>query len=112
MPHATENDKTEPNRKGIIVRRGLIIGLTLIALMLLVSLAAASHGGYHVDWWTADGGGGLSSGEGYTLQGTAGQPDAGVMTSDDGSYTLAGGFWGGAAGHEPDGDVYLPLVQD
>lgn len=94
------------------MRRRLVIGLTLIALLLLVSLAAASHGGYHLDWWTADGGGGLSSGGGYTLHGTAGQPDAGMLTSDDGSYALTGGFWGGPAAPEPGGGVYLPVIRD
>ena len=84
----------------------------LVALLALVSLAAAGHGGYHLDWWTADGGGGLSSGDSYTLRGTAGQPDAGVLTSDGGSYTLSGGFWHGAAAPEPGGDVYLPVIRD
>lgn len=49
---------------------------------------------YNIDWYTIDGGGGTSSGGGYTLSGTIGQPDAGMLAG--GSYTLAGGFWGGA----------------
>jgi hypothetical protein len=40
----------------------------------------------------------------YTLSGTIGQPDAGLMTG--GSYTLAGGFWG----LELLRMVYLPLI--
>lgn len=91
------------------MKRRLIVGLLLIALLLLVSLAAADHGGYHLEWWTADGGGGLISGNGYTLHGTAGQPDAGALTSDDGAYTLNGGFWG--ASPEPGSDLYLPIIQ-
>jgi len=47
----------------------------------------------------------FSSGGGYTLGGTVGQPDAGVLSG--GGYTLAGGFWGGAAVPYR---VYLPLV--
>ena len=47
----------------------------------------------------------LSTGEGYSLGGTAGQPDAGVLTGED--YTLAGGFWGGAS---VEYRVCLPLV--
>ena len=44
---------------------------------------------YDLSWWTVDGGGTtLSTGEGYTLGGTAGQPDAGVLTGE--GYTLAG----------------------
>jgi hypothetical protein len=41
-----------------------------------------------------DGGGGTSTGGVYTVSGTIGQPDAGVMTN--GPYRLDGGFWGGA----------------
>lgn len=49
---------------------------------------------YNIDWYTIDGGGGTSSGGGYTLSGTIGQPDAGLLAG--GRYTLSGGFWGGA----------------
>ncbi len=54
--------------------------LALTALLLLTSVALAqSGGGYDLSWSTVDGGG----------------------------YTLAGGFWGGAAVRY---GVYLPLV--
>jgi hypothetical protein len=46
-----------------------------------------------------------SAGGGYTLGGTAGQPDAGLLTG--GGYTLAGGFWTGSLFGSR---VYLPLV--
>jgi hypothetical protein len=46
---------------------------------------------YSIDWWTIDGGGGTSAGGAFTLSGTIGQPDAGVMSG--GAYTLTGGFW-------------------
>ena len=42
----------------------------------------------------ADIGGGASIGGGYTLTGTIGQPEAGELSGR--SYTLSGGFWGGA----------------
>ena len=62
---------------------------------------------YTLDWWTVDGGGAtFSTGGGYSLGGTAGQPDAGVLAG--GGYTLGGGFWAGGGGilyH-----IYLPLV--
>ena len=46
-----------------------------------------------------------SAGGAYTLGGTVGQPDAGVL--EGGAYTLAGGFWGGgSAVHR----LYLPLL--
>jgi len=67
---------------------------------------AQSGGGYDLTWNTVDGGGyTFSTGGGYTLGGTVGQPDAGALTG--GGYTLTGGFWGGAAGQYR---VYLPLV--
>jgi hypothetical protein len=84
-----------------------IILLLALALLLATAmiLAQARSAGYDLAWWTVDGGGGTSSGDGYTLSGTIGQPDAGVWQGN--SYTLAGGFWGGAAAQY---NVYLPLV--
>jgi hypothetical protein len=56
-----------------------------------------------------DGGGAtFSTGGGYSLGGTAGQPDAGVLTG--GGYTLGGGFWKGGALFLPQHRIYLPLV--
>lgn len=47
---------------------------------------------YSIDWHTIDGGGGMSTGGVYSVSGTIGQPDAGVMSG--GNYSIAGGFWG------------------
>jgi hypothetical protein len=87
--------------------RQTILFLALTALLLLASVALAqSGGGYDLSWSTVDGGGATwSEGGGYSLGGTIGQPDAGVLSGGD--YTLAGGFWGGAAARY---GVYLPLV--
>src|SRR5437899_1308639 len=66
----------------------------LTTLALLPSLAAAPpllSQTYNIDWFTIDGGGGTSTGGVYSVSGTIGQPDAGVMSG--GSYSLAGGFW-------------------
>jgi len=53
---------------------------------------AMPRGGYNLSWWTVDGGGGsFSSGPGYSLGGTLGQPDAGVLNGP--GYTLTGGLW-------------------
>jgi hypothetical protein len=46
---------------------------------------------YAIDWYTIDGGGGESAGGDYTLTGTAGQPDTGVLSGGD--YAIDGGFW-------------------
>jgi len=81
------------------------VGLCL--LILGAGFVMAQQGdGYDLSWWTVDGGGGaLSSGPGYSLGATIGQPDAGVLSGP--GYILAGGFWqiGGTVYH-----VYLPLV--
>jgi len=81
--------------------------LALTALLLLASVALAqSGGGYDLTWNTVDGGGyTFSEGGGYSLGGTVGQPDAGVLSG--GGYTLAGGFWAGGAARY---SIYLPLV--
>jgi hypothetical protein len=65
-----------------------------------------AQGDYDLSWWTVDGGGTFSTGGAYQLDGTVGQPDAGVMSG--GRYVLSGGFWGGAVA--PEFEVYLPLV--
>ncbi len=83
----------------------------LLALALLLVLARAavaqSGSGYTLSWWTVDGGGGVSLGGDYVLSGSAGQPDAGVLSS--GGLTVCGGFWCAVA---PDGEyrAFLPLV--
>jgi hypothetical protein len=81
--------------------------LLVIALVLLVPLALAlASNGYDLSWWTADGGGGGLTSSSYTLSGTAGQPDASVLTG--GSYSLAGGFWSVASKGQM---LYLPIVR-
>jgi hypothetical protein len=85
--------------------------LSLVFLTLLgAGTAWTGHqADYDLDWWTVDTGGQtFSTGDGYTLGGTAGQPDANVLHG--GEYALSGGFWpGGETVSEPH-DVYLPLV--
>lgn len=67
---------------------------------------AAPQDVYTIDWYTIDGGGtSFSTGGPYSLGGTIGQPDAGLMGG--GSFTLVGGFWGGSIINY---NVYLPLV--
>ena len=45
-----------------------------------------------IDWHKISGGGGTSTGGGYQVSGTIGQPEAGVAISG-GYYSLTGGFW-------------------
>lgn len=67
---------------------------------------ASSGGGYNLDWYTMDGGGGTSIGGDYALSGTIGQPDPGSMSGGD--YSLGGGFW--ARVSQFFYDLFLPLI--
>ena len=89
--------------------RSLLIVLAIAVLLLLPPAfgLAQTGGGYSLTWYTIDGGGGRVSGGGYTLAGTAGQPDAGAALSG-GGYSLVGGFWAGAGAAQY--KIYLPLV--
>jgi len=92
-------------------RRYLYPVLLLIIPCLLLTGIALAEGGYDLSRWRVDGGGGRSEGGGYTLIGTASQPEVGPSLGG-GGYTLAGGFWGigaPASGSESQ-SIYLPLV--
>ena len=75
-------------------KKQLLMILYLVILLLGVAspVLAETSAAYDLSWWTVDSGGatGLTTGE-YTLSGTTGQPDAGVLSNGD--YDLAGGFW-------------------
>jgi hypothetical protein len=90
------------------MKRRLVFTLVLV-LVLFASGAALAAGSYNLSWWTVDSGGGSSSGSGYILSGTLGQPDAGTIASG-GGYTLAGGFWHGGVAASAEMKVYLPLL--
>ncbi|MEJ2736321.1 MAG: hypothetical protein P8189_22600 [Anaerolineae bacterium] len=98
-------------RRALRRRPGAKIALWVCCLLLaLVSLALAESGnGYDLTWWTVDGGGTTgSTGGGYTLGGTSGQPDAGVLAG--GGYILGGGFWRGGEARPPAYKIHLPAV--
>jgi hypothetical protein len=106
----------KPRRPG---RHAAGITYTLVALLVLlavgtVAVYAQGGSGYDLTWHTVDNGGvtrHTASGGGYTLGGTAGQPDAATWSGGD--YTLSGGFWHAAVvgGTPPGGStVYLPVI--
>lgn len=82
----------------------------IIASLFFLVVSASAQGGFSLDWWSVDGGGGASTGGIYSLGGTIGQHDAGVVSG--GNFVLSGGFWlGGEAGVPPPfGDLFLPLI--
>lgn len=94
------------------IRIYLLLGLLVIGSLLGVGVGLAqSGGGFTLDWFSVDGGGGTSGGGAFALSGAIGQPDAaGTMTGSD--FTLAGGFWPGATGVTPASikTVYLPVL--
>jgi hypothetical protein len=72
-----------------------VLPLTVLGVLLAFS-AIYANGGYTLSWATVDGGGGtFSTGDGYSLGGSAGQPDAGNLSGGD--YTLRSGFWTGVS---------------
>jgi hypothetical protein len=72
--------------------------LSFFAAFLGLTIQASAQS-FAIDWYTIDGGGGTSTGGGYTLAGSVGQPDAGTMSG--GGFSLDGGFWAAIALQTP-----------
>ena len=88
------------------------VGFIVVLLLLAAVVVSAVDLGYEVKWWSINGGAQISSGDGFSLTGIAGQPEAGPgMTGDD--FTVSGGYWSGDL--EPvqpaDGAIFLPVIQ-
>lgn len=72
----------------VYLNRPLHLGLAMVGLA--PAMLAAQP--FDLSWHTIDGGGAMNSTDGtFSLSGTIGQPDAGVMAG--GTFTLTGGFW-------------------
>lgn len=83
----------------------LIVSIVLLILVVSAVLAVdAMSGGFQVNWFNVDGGGGASSGGDYSIGGTAGQTDAGTLSGGD--YTVSGGLW--ASSVNSGYTIYLP----
>ena len=67
-------------------------GIFLLSVSSMV-LAQSSGGDFEITKYTIDGGGGQSSGDGFSVTGTIGQADASVEPMSGGGFTVAGGFW-------------------
>ena len=65
--------------------------------LALVGVSGARAQTINLSWYTMDGGGAIATtGGAFTLSGTVGQPDAGVMAG--GAFSVVGGFWGFGTG--------------
>ena len=102
MNHSESAHQHIGNRQAPII-------LASAALLLLASIAMA-QGGYDLSWWTVGGGAAFSSGGGYNLGGSIGQPHAGALSG--GPYTVVAGFWGVTLPPPAPAPVaqYLPLL--
>jgi len=79
-------------------RIAAILGAAAVGM---VHAAAVGPGVFDLSWRTVDGGGATySTGGGFTLGGTIGQPDAGPAMSG-GAFQLVGGFWAGVTSAAP-----------
>ena len=67
----------------------------LLCIAVVVAFSVPTAADDAVSWFTIDGGGGTAStGSGYTLTGTIGQPDATTGPAlTGGGYAPTGGFW-------------------
>jgi hypothetical protein len=71
----------------------MLIARTLLVSALALAAAPAAAQPFVIDWHTIDGGGGVSTGGVFIVEGTIGQFDAGVSLTG-GSFVLDGGYWG------------------
>ena len=75
----------------------LLVLAFLVPLAVAAGVSAQSGVGYDLTWNTIDGGGDtFSAGVPYSLGGTVGQADAGL---------LSGGFWGSGQTY-----IFLPMI--
>jgi hypothetical protein len=70
----------------------MIRRLGAVVLLACLYCLPASAQTYSINWFKVAGGDGTSTGGGFTLSGTSGQPDAGGPMTN-GQYSVSGGFW-------------------
>ena len=85
--------RTSPKEINIMKLTKLLILVALCMVTFAVAgVAIAQSGdGFEITSYTIDDGGRYSTGDGFWLGGTIGQPDAGIHTGGD--FELSGGFW-------------------
>lgn len=90
-----------------------MIRKTMMLISVALCLNAAARGQtLALDWFTIDGGGAMSSaGTTFSVYGTIGQPDVGLVMSG-GNFELVGGFWSSRAAERDCGDCVGDIVID
>lgn len=77
------------------------LAVILMGVVAAGTLAGPSGGQFEITSFTIDAGGiSNASGDGFSLSGTIGQPDAGP-TMTGGPFSLSGGFWPGVGNTPP-----------
>ena len=84
-----------------------VLPFVLSALSLVAAVGDGSAQSFSIDAFAIAGGGGPSTGGGFSLNGTIGQLEAGAMSG--GNYSLAGGFWGASQTPPPAGSVIIKV---
>ena len=82
-------------------------GWVVASLLVLPALSVRAQP-YAVDWFAVAGGGGVSTGSQYVVNGTIGQSDAGGPHTG-GSYSVTGGFWSLIAAVQSTGLPFLTI---
>ena len=82
------------NRPAVLVAERLPLRRLAFAGLIVLwafGLAGPASAQLEVEAWTVDAGGGTSVGGDFEVSGTAGQPDAAMLTA--GTFELEAGFW-------------------
>lgn len=72
-------------------RCSLQLMILIAGMYAAVAEPASGSDTFELNWYTIDGGGGLSSAGGFEIRGTIGQTDTRVISG--GEFTIKGGFW-------------------
>ena len=84
---------------------------TILPCFLFVcSLTTTVAQSFSIDWHTIDGGGGASTGGGFTVNGTIGQPDGGGPMAG-GQDSVTGGYWALPIGVPTSGSPTLLILR-
>jgi hypothetical protein len=65
----------------------------LCLCLALPAIAGLADEALSIDWYTVDGGGGATSAGEFTISGTVGQPDAGMLIPYCNCFSILGGYW-------------------